>query len=328
MPSRVTIVDLAHDLGISKTTVADALAGSGRVAEQTRVRVQEAARARGYVSNRAAQNLRRQSTGAVGLYIPPVVRAVSFYMDFALGGAERAAVDGFDLTLFARSGNHERRFAVDGAVAVDPLPGDPFVAQLLAARMPVVTAGRTTDPAREHAVIEIPHREMATSLFEHLAGNGARRIAFISPDVDFPSSWATDLVQAYEQWCATTGQQPAHIRLTVYPDEREFRAAVAELAGLPGVDALAIASEGLAARAKRFLAETGVTVGAGFQLASLSGDPATEQSDPDIACLDLQPRTFGEEAFGFLLDVIGGAADQDAYRNHEARLVPAADADE
>src|SRR5690606_34608604 len=201
MPSRVTIVDLARELGISKTTVADALAGSGRVSERTRARVRRVAHERGYVSNRAAQNLRRQSTGAVGLYIPPAVRAVSFYMEFALGGVERAARDGYDLTLFAREGGETRRFAVDGAVAIDPLPGDPLIDRLLGTTMPVVTAGRTKDPVREHAVIEIPHRAMATSMFEHLAGLGARRIAFVSPDVDFPSSWATDLVEAYDRWC-------------------------------------------------------------------------------------------------------------------------------
>lgn len=323
MPSRVTIVDLARELGISKTTVADALAGSGRVSEGTRARVREAARQRGYVSNRAAQNLRRRSTGAVGLYIPPAVRAVSFYMEFALGGAERAALDGFDLTLFAREGDHERRFAVDGAVAVDPLPGDPLIAQLLATKMPVVTAGRTKDAGREHAVVEIPHRDMALAMFEHLAALGAQRTAFISPDLDFPSSWATDLVDAYELWCTRSGQQPAHIRLPVAPDGQQLRSAVEELAQLPGVDALAIGAEGLAARAKPTLAGLDIDVGRSFQLASLSGDPNTEQADPDIAYLDLAPRAFGEEAFGLLLEIVAGAAEPNTYRNHRATLLPA-----
>lgn len=100
----------------------DALAGSGRVSSRTGERVEAAATAHGYVSNRVAKNLRQRSTGALGLHIPPVFRAATFYLEFAFGGAERASADGYDLTLFAQQGACEGGFMVDGAVDVDPLP--------------------------------------------------------------------------------------------------------------------------------------------------------------------------------------------------------------
>lgn len=78
----VTIVDIARELGISKTTVSAALHGSGRVSETTRVQVEHAAERLGYVSNRAAQTLRGSRSQSIGLHLFPNSQARNFYMQF------------------------------------------------------------------------------------------------------------------------------------------------------------------------------------------------------------------------------------------------------
>ena len=140
----VTIVDLARELGMSKTTVSDALSGRGRVSEETRDRVLAAAARLGYRVNRAARSMRTQRTGAIGIYVPPRVRSIPFYMDFTFGVADQAAEMDLDLLLLSREqdGRRPRAYAVDGVVAVDPLPDDPTISVILDACVPVVTAGR------------------------------------------------------------------------------------------------------------------------------------------------------------------------------------------
>ena len=54
-----TIYDIAEYLGISTGTVNRALNNKGRISEQTRARVLEAAEKLGYKANKAAQSLRR-----------------------------------------------------------------------------------------------------------------------------------------------------------------------------------------------------------------------------------------------------------------------------
>src|SRR5258708_35276573 len=64
---RVTIVDVARRAGVSKSTVSLVLSGSGLVAEATKLRVNEAMQALGYVYHRGAASLRAASSDLVGM---------------------------------------------------------------------------------------------------------------------------------------------------------------------------------------------------------------------------------------------------------------------
>ncbi len=64
---RVTIVDVARRAGVSKSTVSLVLSGSELVAEATKLRVNEAMQALGYVYHRGAASLRAASSDLVGM---------------------------------------------------------------------------------------------------------------------------------------------------------------------------------------------------------------------------------------------------------------------
>lgn len=70
---KVTLQRLATELGLSTATVSLALRDSPVVAEATRLRVQEAARERGYVANRGAAALRTARTNIVGVGLHEIV---------------------------------------------------------------------------------------------------------------------------------------------------------------------------------------------------------------------------------------------------------------
>ena len=77
----VTIIDIAKELGISKSTVSRALAGdSHNVNAETMRRIVEVADRMGYQRNELAVNLRRQHTQTIGILIPEVV--TTFFMNF------------------------------------------------------------------------------------------------------------------------------------------------------------------------------------------------------------------------------------------------------
>lgn len=321
----VTIVDIARELGMSKTTVSDALMGSGRVSEATREKTLLAAQRMGYVSNRAARLLRRSRTGALGLYIPGHVRNLSFYMDFAFGAADESALHDLDLTLIGRAHSDAIRIApprVDGLIAIDALAGDPVLESLLASDLPVVTAGRMLDAPenRALAVIEIDHYTMATTLLEAIRAAGGRRPALLGSDEKFSSAYTVDVSRAYVDWCCEHNIEPIQFSLSVTPTDRQLSRAVRDIVSHGTADGLISVATGVAGRAAPVLQSLGLSLADDFHLGSLSGDPTTELVNPQIHAVDLRPREFGHESVNFLREVISGQSAETSRRSHHAQL--------
>jgi DNA-binding LacI/PurR family transcriptional regulator len=308
---RVTIVEIAQHVGLSKTTVSDALHGGGRVSPATTAKVAAAARELGYVTNRAARQLRGRSVGAFGIYIPPIARNFNFYMEFAFGAAHGSAEHDADLTLFARDVEvGPRHFQVDGVIAVDPLPGDPMLERLVDAGIPMVTAGRPPDGLAVAAVIEAPHRDLVRAILDFLHESGFRRPAFVGSDRQFFSSWVDDVRQGYLDWCVLHDVEPSAFDCPLGATVEELSAAVRSAVKPPDVDALVCAPQGFAGRAIGILESMGTHVGPEFGVASLSSDPATELGNPRITAVDLAPWTFGREAVGLLAAVLAGESSE------------------
>ncbi len=73
MSAPVTIADVARLAGVSTVTVSRTLNNTGRISDETRARVIQAARDLGYVANPAARRLRGARTNLVGMVIPELV---------------------------------------------------------------------------------------------------------------------------------------------------------------------------------------------------------------------------------------------------------------
>ncbi|OZG61351.1 LacI family transcriptional regulator [Bifidobacterium lemurum] len=67
---RVTLRDVAREAGVSLKTASNVINGSGRMAEKTRLRVQQVIDELGYQVNVAARNLSRDHTGFITLAVP------------------------------------------------------------------------------------------------------------------------------------------------------------------------------------------------------------------------------------------------------------------
>ena len=321
---RVTIVDLAAELGLSKTTVSDALHGRGRVAPETVEQVREAAAALGYVGNRAAQQLRGNRVGAVGLYIPPVVRSFAFYMEFVFGAVAAAGENGIDLVVLTRDEEalRSRPPAVDGIIAIDPLPGDRVLAALASLSVPLVTAGRPLDPEELAAdgTIEVGYPEHVHELLDRGLARGLTRPALLLPDQQFHSSFAEDVVIGYRGWCAEHGIEPWIRELPLHPSIDRLTSALEELVAASDPDIVLCGYQGLAGRLLAPLERIGKRPGPDFELVSLVGDPVTELGDERITSLDVRPTGFGRASVLLLRDLLAGTVEAPASRTHEAAI--------
>ncbi|WP_097956438.1 LacI family DNA-binding transcriptional regulator [Streptomyces sp. wa1002] len=265
MTSRtVTLLDVARAAGVSKSTVSDALQGSGRVAEATRDRVRAVAEELGYRPNSAARRLRRASTGAVGLHLPATATRLDYYMNLAFGAVERAQEDGLDMVLLAPSGAAGGRIAsrVDGLLVIDPEPGDSAVPGLLDAGVPVVTGERYLGPATgPSGAVVCDNAASLTALLDHVTERGARRPALLAPSGS--SAWATALRATAGSWGRAHGVAVTLRTVPFAATPAEAEAATrALLAADPAVDAVICAPDGSAPGVLRAATALGRKVGA------------------------------------------------------------------
>src|SRR5438128_1744815 len=99
-PGSVTIMDLALQAGVSKSTVSLVLRNSPLIRPETAARVREAAEQLGYVYNRQAASLRGRSSNVIGIVINDL--ANPFFAEL-LVGMERRLVEAGYICLMAHT---------------------------------------------------------------------------------------------------------------------------------------------------------------------------------------------------------------------------------
>lgn len=319
MTSRtVTLLDVARAAGVSKSTVSDALQGSGRVAEATRDRVRAVAEELGYRPNSAARRLRRASTGALGLHLPQTATRLDYYMKLAFGAVARAQEEGLDVVLLAPAGAASGPIAsrVDGLLVIDPEVGDSAVPGLLDAGVPVVTGERYLGPAASPSgAVVCDNAASLTALLDHVTERGARRPAVLAPAGT--SAWATALRATAASWGRARGAEVVlrTVPFAATPGEAE-ETTRALLGAEPAIDAVICAPDGAAPGVLRAAAALGRTVGGGLLVASCVDGTATRAAEPPVTAVDLRPAAYGRACAELLCDILADRAAPDTVRRH------------
>lgn len=181
----VGIREVAASAGVSVGTVSNVLNRSHLVAESTRLRVQEAIDALGFVRNESARQLRAGTSRTVGLIVMDV--ANPFFTDVARGVEDAASQAGLSVILCNSdddAAKQERYLSllaeqrVQGLLIVPVDASERRLSELRARGIPVVLLDRRA--ARRNfcsvSVDDVAGGEMAV---EHLLERGHRRVGFV-----------------------------------------------------------------------------------------------------------------------------------------------------
>ncbi len=292
VPRAVTIVDIARELGISKTTVSSALHGNGRVSETTRVQVAEAAERLGYVTNSAAQQLRGSRSQSIGLHLFPNSQARNFYMQFMFGVMEHSAELGLDLTVLTENRWHPRRrsLAADGILVLDPAPNDPFITETAKTRIPLVAVGALSPEQRGlvRGQFSGGQDRFTPIVLDRLRAEGVRRPAIVTLSEESAPLWAREVFELYLAWMSSHGLDPLVLRTGFWPSEPEILAMVDALGGAEDVDGVLVVQQGVAAPLARSYAGQPRGDAAGARTGARTSDPGrrgrmTGRSGPCMA---------------------------------------------
>ncbi|HEU4657382.1 MAG TPA: LacI family DNA-binding transcriptional regulator [Capillimicrobium sp.] len=313
MTPRVGIRAVAEAAGVSVTTVSHALNGKGRLPDATRRRVQEVARELGYRPNATAQALAGGRSRLLGLAVSQAEDEPFALSDFAyfatlMSAATSAALEhGYALVLVHDDDRGEQIWSqvnVDGAVIVDPIPGNRLLEAVRERELPLVTTGRI--PGDEDGYwVDNDHVAGMRSMLDHLARQGAERVALMTTPPK--TSYTADALHAYESWCADTGVEPRIAWLDGGLTEGSgYEAATSLLRGDDPPDAIYSSLDRPALGALLAAHALGIAVPDELLVAGCTDSNAGRAAEPALTALGLQPERIGQLAVELLVDLVEG----------------------
>lgn len=184
---RVSLKDLAEELGVSIATVSRALRGSHEVGDEMKERVKALAKRLNYRPNPFAQSLRKEAPRIIGVVVPNLV--THYYAAVLDGIEDYARQQGYSVFSSNSHEDHEREkqaidnfisMHVEGIVAClaqDTVDYSHFK-EIHEMGIPLVFFARTCLPELFSQVVangDVAAQEAT----QHLIDNGCRRIAFI-----------------------------------------------------------------------------------------------------------------------------------------------------
>lgn len=187
---RVTILDVAAQAGVSKSTVSHALSGKRPISPATRQRIHQAIDDLGYQPNPVAQRLAGGQTKTIGyvfpLYAPHIAGLEIKFIASTANEINQANYAFMLLTHPADDVDSLRRFVasglVDGFILMQVRLEDPRVQLLQQAGIPFVLVGRCADN-QGLTYVDLDIADAMTQCLAHLTDLGHQYIAYLHQDV-------------------------------------------------------------------------------------------------------------------------------------------------
>jgi LacI family transcriptional regulator len=307
---KVTILDIAREAEVSKSTVSLVLQGSDLIRSETAERVREVAQRLGYVYNRGAAELRRKTSNRIGVVINDLMNP--FFAE-VLVGIERKLVDaGYVVFMAHTSESLTRQQEVltamreqgTAGIALCPALGtDAGLVDTVASwGIPLVVMIRSLGKGT-YDFSGADNEEGVRLATGHLVAAGHRRIGFVGGE--------TGVVMEQRLKGYKSALQEARIKFDKslvfesHPTrEGGHQAMTALLAAEPEVKAAVCYNDLVAFGALSALGERGLRAGEGFALMGFDNVLAAAHANPPLSTVDVQPSALGEHAAALLLSRI------------------------
>ena len=313
MPVRekATILDIAREAGVSKSTVSLVLQGSGLIRPETAGKVKKAIEDVGYVYNRGAANLRKAHSNVIGMVINDLTNP--FFAELAVG-MERVFQSAGIVPFIANTAENPVRqeevlkSMMEQGVAgliVSPARGTSTESfrRLQQAGIPVVFAMRRLPDGRVPAVVPDNHRG-ATLAAAHLIRKGHRRLAFFGGFSDMVVYH--ERANGFREGCETNGILPADMTIVEGETNRKGGMACLETAlALPNPPTAAVCfNDAVAFGVMLALRKRGLEPGRDFAVVGFDDVVEAQHYVPALTSVAVDTAGLGERAAHAVLKMI------------------------
>jgi len=310
---QITIVDIAKELGISKSTVSRALTGHSSVHESTREKVLNLAKQLDYQRNMFSIGLIKKSSQTLGIIVPEFSR--SFFPQVIIGAQQRASEAGYNLIISQSNESYETEVAnsrvmlkhqVDGLLVSITRETNNFEHLKIFQRkgIPIVFFNRVCDEMIVPKVI-VEDYEGAFEAVEHLILSGRKRIAHLSGPAAL--SICKNRKEGY-----LDALKKHHIRIDEdlivnydlsIPTVKIYINYFLNLEDRP--DAIFAINDPTAIEAIRIIKEHGLSIPKDIAIIGFSNDFVSSMIEPSLTTVEQPIHEMGRTATQLLLDQIG-----------------------
>ncbi|SEE51260.1 LacI family DNA-binding transcriptional regulator [Jiangella alba] len=317
-----TSAEVARLAGVSRATVSRVLSGGTKVKDETRKRVEAAARSLGYEPDVAAQSVAgaRSKTIALGFFANDVwalshlIRPqYHFHLDVLRHVEGALAGAGYDLLLPSRPNSASsagyvrllRARRVAGAIMVACPPGDRRVQALVESQLPTVFIDSIGEGPRATFVTS-DNTEGAQQITEHLLDLGHRRIARVIGTETDPSG--RDRLTGIRAALSARGvpEDSGLARTSDWSTEGAYREMLSLLAVRRDFTAVIAESDMMAIGILRALHEHGLRVPEDVSVTGFDDIDLCAFTQPPLTTVRQDAEVMGTGAVRALLDIIGG----------------------
>ncbi len=307
---QTTIIDIARELNISKSTVSRALTGHPNVNPETRKAVLALADRMDYQRNMLALSLVTSRSNTLGIIVPEFL--TSFFPQIVIGAQEVASKAGYNVIVSQSNESYETEVAnakvmlanrVDGVMVSVSKESRNFEHFKIFQRkgIPIVFFNRVCDEMQVPKVV-VDDYDGAFRAVEHLIGTGKRRIAHLAgPD---SLSISRKRLQGYRDALLKHGL-PIREELIIPYDlsTEKARIYVKHLLDLPEPpDALFSINDPTAIEAMQVIKARGLGIPQDIAVVGFSNDYASALIEPGLTTVAQPVREMGKTAARLLLD--------------------------
>ncbi len=306
----VTIMDIARQLGISKSTVSRALRGHTDIHEGTRQMILDLAKELDYEPNPLANALLKRRTNIIGMLVPEFRHY--FFPTIIMGAQAVLSKAGYNLMIFQSDESYETEVAnvkallrsrVDGLLVSITGKTENFdhFRTVLQKEVPLVFFNRVC-PELETPQVIIDDYSGAFQAVEHLIEQGYRRIAHLAgPSI---LQIARLRMQGYVDAMQKHGL-PMDESLIVYHDltEENARLCARHLLDLPQPpEAIFAVNDPSALEVLLLAKQRGIKVPQDLGIVGFSNDPVSALIEPSLSTVDQPVWEIGEQSALLLLE--------------------------
>lgn len=309
---KVTIHDIARELGLTGSTVSRALNDHPRISEVTKKLVREKAAELNYRPNSIASTLRTGRSNSLGLIVPRINR--NFFANLIHGVEQVCTEQGYHLlicqSMETMSKEEEaiatlRNSRVDGillSLSVETNQTQ-HLQRLVDSGIPAVLVDRTNTDIMLSSVSNEDY-EVSKTLTQHLLQQGYTKV------VHFGGPQYLDSYKyRYDGFLAALTEAdltPAAEFSPVLTIEQGYEQAMALFQQEQYPDAIVASSDYSAQGAIKALQELGISIPGQVAVAGYANEPFTELLSPRLTSVELYPEEIGKRAAKMVIDQIEG----------------------
>ncbi len=315
MKSKITIKDIAKELGVSISTVSKALKDSHEISEETRKKIKAFAAFYHYKPNSLALKLRNKKTMVIGIIIPEIVH---HFFSRVISGIEKTANKrGYNVMICLSNESYDKELlninmladgSVDGllvSIAKETLEKKEFshFNQLIDDGIPFVFFDRVTDEIDCDKILvdDIGGGHKATN---HLIDIGCKRIAILTtPD---HVNVGADRRIGYEKALKENDRKVNSNLIIKINENFDITEQIENLLNSPNKlpDGIFAVNEIYAATAMKIAREKGLNIPKDIAIIGFTDGLISEFSTPPLSTVAQHGFTMGEQAAELLLNKI------------------------